>query len=103
MAILQNHTTIPPLTFTDIPALVDVKGIPIIVDYELSSYSFELTDENHIKLKLCQLLVEELFCKGMIEFTRESFPNMDTTKFRARIFITPKDTTQVLRLNKVIP
>jgi len=91
------------LTTASAVSIAEVKGTPIIVDYELSSYSLELTDENHIKLKLCELLVEELFCKGMIEFTRESFPHVDNTKFRARIFVTPKDITQLLRVNKTIP
>jgi hypothetical protein len=53
--------------------------------------------EEDIKMDIAQLLVDELFKSGYIEFTKEDDPYTNATKVRGRIFVTPKADVMVLR------
>lgn len=82
----------------------DIKGEPIIVTHTVSQTTLEdfPTTDFDIKMELCNLLAKELFNKNCIDFTKEQRVNTGEYVFRARIFVTPKDVTQLLRTNGVI-
>ena len=94
-----STVTIPSLDITTI------KGIPIYAQVEKSKSELEdrIVADYEIKMELCDLLVKKLLENNAIEFTKEENFSMGTVVCRARIFATPKDTIQLLRVNKVIP
>ena len=119
-----STTTIPAITLADLPildanalsitnttstnwtisSLSEIKGIPIYAEIEKSRSDFQdrIVDEYDIKLRLCELLIQELFKNNAIEFTKEENLSMGTVICRARIFATPNNQVQLLRVNKVI-
>ena len=55
--------------------------------------------EDSMKSDLCQKLVREMFESDCIEFTKQIDVLSGDHMFRARIFVTPKDTVQLLRVH----
>jgi hypothetical protein len=70
--------------------------------YERSFITSELdainrpTTLDEVKRKLCFELAEELFRDNMILFTHIRHPHDNTVHFKARIYVTPKDQTQLI-------
>ena len=79
-----------------------IQGEPIVVEVTLNQSEMEWLQEPEKKIKnmLVQKLAERMYENGRyIEFTREQLVNQDKTIFRARVFVTPGDVTQLLRMN----
>ena len=85
-------TTIPNRT------TVAVKGKMYECDYVLSSFDMAINTISHndIKRKLCEDLVQELFNDNSILFTHIRNAAGDKVHYKARIYVTPKDQTQLL-------
>jgi hypothetical protein len=102
-------TTIGPInsnwTTTSVASIAEIEGTPIYVQVEKSKYELEdrIVADYEIKMELCDLLVKKLLENNAIEFTKEENFSMGTVICRARIFATPKNQVQLLRVNKVIP
>jgi hypothetical protein len=97
--IMSNWTT------TTVASIAEIKGTPIYAQVEKSKFELEdrIVADYEIKIELCDLLVKKLLENNAIEFTKEENFSMDTVICRARIFATPKDQVQLLRVNKTIP
>lgn len=93
------------LTTTTVASTAEIKGTPIYAQVEKSKSELEdrIVADYEIKMELCDLLVKKLLENNDIEFTKEENFPMNTVICRARIFATPKDQVQLLRVNKVIP
>ena len=102
-------TTVGPInsnwTTTTVASIVGIEGTPIYAQVEKSRSDLEnrIVADYEIKMELCDLLVKKLLENNAIEFTKEENFSMDTVICRARIFATPKNQVQLLRVNKVIP
>ena len=109
-----THTGIPALTMEDVEILkrhtivsndvLPIKGEPVVATLIVDDATLANTrpDPNNIKEMLVTKLVNEMYKCDHIEFTKEEKFTHGETIFRARIFITPKDVTQLLRVNKAI-
>jgi hypothetical protein len=96
-----NTNTVLTHSFTD-ATIKPIRGEPIVVEVTLNQSEMEWLQEPEKKIKntLVQKLAERMYENGRyIEFTREQLVNQDKTIFRARVFVTPGDVTQLLRLN----
>ena len=93
------------LTTTTVASIVEIEGTPIYAQVEKSKSDLEdrIVADYEIKMELCDLLVKKLLENNAIEFTKEENFSMGTVICRARIFATPKNQVQLLRVNKVIP
>jgi hypothetical protein len=102
-------TTIGPInsnwTSTTVASIVEIEGTPIYAQVEKLKSELEdrIVADYEIKMELCDLLVKKLLENNAIEFTKEENFSMGTVICRARIFATPKDQVQLLRVNKTIP
>ena len=101
-----NVNTVLTHTFND-GTIKPIQGEPIIA----TIHSHDIWDQvqwskdqdEEIKYMLVRKLAEAMYKSGKyIEFTREQLVNENGTIFRARVFVTPGDVTQLLRVNKVI-
>lgn len=82
-----------------------IKGEPIVVDITLNDATLAtmIKQKQEIKYFLIEKLVKAMYASGKyIEFTRQEMPHKNETVFRARIFVTPGDITQLLRTEGVI-
>ena len=90
-------------SFTDSEfSIKPIQGEPIVVDISLNQSELEWLQEPESKIKhgLVQKLAEAMYANGRyIEFTRQELPHEQKIVFRARVFVTPGDVTQLLRLN----
>ncbi len=96
-----NTNTVLTNSFTD-ATIKPIRGEPIVVDLTLGESEIEWLQEPEKKIKnmLVQKLAEKMYESGnYIEFTRQDLYNEQKTLFRARVFVTPGDVTQLLRLN----
>jgi len=100
-----TNTAVNQMLDIAVPSLLQIKGTPIYAQVEKSKSELEdrIVADYEIKMELCDLLVKKLLENNAIEFTKEENFSMGTVVCRARIFATPKDTTQILRVNKAIP
>lgn len=99
-----NTNTVLTHSFTD-ATIKPIRGEPIVVDLTLGESEIEWLQEPEKKIKnmLVQKLAEKMYESGnYIEFTRQDLHNEQKTLFRARVFVTPGDVTQLLRVNSVI-
>ena len=90
------------LNVNTVATIKPIQGEPIVVEVTLNQSEMEWLQEPEKKIKntLVQKLAERMYENGRyIEFTREQLVNQDKTIFRARVFVTPGDVTQLLRLN----
>lgn len=96
-----NVNTVLTHSFTD-GSVKPIQGEPIVVELTLNESELEWLQDSERKIKhgLVQKLAEAMHESGKyIEFTREQLVNQDKTIFRARVFVTPGDVTQLLRMN----
>lgn len=99
-----NVNTVLTHTFSD-ATIKPIQGEPIVVDVTLNQSELEWLQEPESKIKhgLVQKLAEAMYANGRyIEFTRQELPHEQKIVFRARVFVTPGDVTQLLRVNNVI-
>lgn len=99
-----NVNTVLTHTFSD-ATIKPIQGEPIVVDVTLNQSEIEWLQEPERKIKhgLVQKLAEAMYESGKyIEFTRQDLHHQNQTVFRARVFVTPGDVTQLLRVNGVI-
>ena len=101
-----NVNTVLTHSFTDSEfSIKPIQGEPIVVDVTLNQSEIEWLQEPERKIKhgLVQKLAEAMYESGKyIEFTRQDLHHQNQTVFRARVFVTPGDVTQLLRINGVI-
>jgi hypothetical protein len=106
MSIIQRSPLPKPHTpFTE-SELHTISGIGLIAQYNIPELTFLNKDptqhkqlEDQAKLELCQKLAREMFQTDCIEFTKQIDVLSGDHMFRARIFVTPKDTVQLLRVH----
>ena len=99
-----NTNTVLTHSFTD-ATINPIRGEPIVVELVLNESELEWLQESERKIKhgLVQKLAEAMYESGKyIEFTRQELINEQRIVFRARVFVTPGDVTQLLRVNNVI-
>jgi hypothetical protein len=101
-----NMNTVLTHSFADSEfSIKPIQGEPIVVEVSLNQSEMEWLQEPEKKIKntLVQKLAERMYENGRyIEFTRQELINEQRTVFRARVFVTPGDVTQLLRVNNVI-
>lgn len=101
---------LPPLTALDIDKyMLDegkfyaVKGMPVVVNYIMSKSDIKCPlSDTEIKIRLCQMIAEELFKQKLIECTKEYNNVTGDTRYRARMFAVPNTDVQLLREKKII-
>lgn len=81
-----------------------ISGRCVLANFTVSQDKLEdgIMKEFDIKMELCNLLIKELFKQNVIEYTMEHRPDLYCTLFRARIFVTPREQTELLRVHKII-
>ena len=99
-----NTNTVLTHTFSD-SIIKPIQGEPIVVDVTLNQSEIEWLQEPEKKIKhgLVQKLAEAMYESGKyIEFTRQDLHHQNQIVFRARVFVTPGDVTQLLRTSGII-
>lgn len=108
---ITKHTPLSPINplSQEIQSTHIIQGICLVANYEISVISMITTDsvstkqlEDNVKMELCQQLVRKMFETDCIEFTKLHDTTTDAVKYRARIFVTPNDNVQLLRIHGVI-
>lgn len=82
-----------------------IRGEPVVAELSLNESELGWLQEPETKIKhgLVQKLAEAMYESGKyIEFTRLELINEQRTVFRARVFVTPGDVTQLLRTSGII-
>jgi hypothetical protein len=101
-----NVNTVLTHSFADSEfSIKPIQGEPVVVELVLNESELEWLQESERKIKhgLVQKLAEAMYESGKyIEFTRQELFNEQRIVFRARVFVTPGDVTQLLRVNNVI-
>lgn len=107
-----NISTMSPWLISEEPNIQTddyaIRGVPLMASYTIDEMDYlnSFTGdgaEQEVKQILCTIMVDELMKANVIEFTKEVELANSTVIYRGRIFVTPKDQTQILRVNKVIP
>lgn len=110
MAII-GHTTLSPINPLpqEIQSIHTIQGICLVANYEIGTLKIMTTDsigvkqlEDKVKMELCLKLAQKMFETDCIEFTKLHDATADAVRYRARIFVTPKEQVQILRTNGVI-
>lgn len=81
-----------------------IQGQPVLVNYVVDELSFvtgRIRSDDEIKMLLCHQVVNELYNKKLIEFTREN-SYTGNIHYRARLFAVPNTEIQILRVKKII-
>ena len=71
--------------------------LSVDVRYDYSLIEAKQIDEAKIKLELIQKIVEEMFKKDYISFTKQLNSIDYKMHYRAYVFVTPNGNTQVIR------
>lgn len=99
---IQNRNHLDDAEFTTQEATIFGKLLVVNFVYpELQQMISPLTDSD-IKGKLCEMLIREMFKADCIEFTRERNTYDNTTKYRARTIIMPREEVRYLKKGKLI-
>lgn len=77
-----------------------VQGKMLTAELVVDRDEFEVCGEQAMKERLIALLIQEAFKAGCIEFTVMIQPEDFRLSCKARAFITPKDTVQIIRTVK---
>ena len=103
---VSNNTSFNPLGFTSVSSAVAPNDV--IIQGQMIKFNYQMSDEiyaqyvqnpDEIKRILVTHLVEEMWTKKCIEFTK-LFDNITMThKFHARIFVVPDTQVRILRQN----
>lgn len=75
-----------------------ITGEMIVGTYKITEIESVLFNESDIKNKLCSMLVDEMMKTNHILFTKKISPAEQTCTYYARIFVTPNESTQTVRV-----
>lgn len=91
--------TLDPLAPVEKIHIHTITGKMVQVDHMINTYDlmkFNISN-NDIKRKLVQQLAEEMLSQNIIDFALQDDLTQNKRKYMARIFVAPRDQTQILK------
>jgi hypothetical protein len=76
-----------------------IQGQLYTTEFRVNDYSTIILDPDDVKRRLISQLVDELFAKNAIEFTKAQDMSQNAAVFRARIYAVPDTQVRILREN----